>query len=67
MAMGTWKAKIIGKKRIGSQTPGRQKGEHCQADAFKKSMAKRSRSYKDPAYGKWCAQMDSMNGRAKAG
>lgn len=67
MTMGTWKTKKIGKKRTGSQTPGRQKGLHCQADAFKKSMAKNSRSYKRPEYAAWCAQMDAMNGRAKAG
>lgn len=58
--MGSWCAKRKAKGR-GSQTPGSAKGPACQADVFKKFMAKRSRSYKDPEYGNWCLAMDKLN------
>lgn len=37
-----------------SHTPGRIKGEHCQASPLDKYMAKRNRSYKHEDYSKWC-------------
>jgi hypothetical protein len=66
MSMGTWKKKKIAKNMRGSQTPGRAKAESCQADVMKKFMARRSRSYKHPLYGQWCARMDSLNSGTRA-
>lgn len=64
MAMTTWKARIVKKSNKGSRTPGRTKGESCQADAFKKVMAKRSRSYKTAGYSEWNRKTLAMNARA---
>lgn len=54
MAGGTWKRKILDRKGKASQTPGNKKNPAtCQTSPFKSSMAKRSRSYKDPEYAQW--------------
>jgi len=60
--MGSWKEQTFSKKRKGSQTPGKAKGESCQADMNKRFFAKNAHSYKDPGYGAWCAAMDALNG-----
>lgn len=64
--MQTWRKNIISRGK-GSQTPGRTKGESCQADYRKRYFATRSRSYKDVKYGEWCKQMDSLNGMSRSG
>jgi hypothetical protein len=66
MTMQSWRAKII-KRGKGSQTPGKTKGESCQADYRKRYYASKSRSYKDIKYGEWCRAMDSLNGMSRAG
>lgn len=65
--MGNFRAKILKKRRKGSQTPGKTKGVTCKADAMDKYMAKRSRSYKHPLYSAWCRKVDRQNGRRKSG
>lgn len=60
--MSQWKAKILRKKGKGSQTPGKQKRESCQADGFKRTMARRNRSWKYDDYPKWIKMVNEMNG-----
>jgi len=66
-AMGSYRSKILKKRRKGSQTPGKTKGETCKADAMDKFMAKRSRSYKHPLYAQWCKKVDRWHNRRKTG
>lgn len=62
--MSTWKTKTFDKKRKGSQTPGKRKNEEtCQATVDDKYFARRSRSYKDKDYWKWCAKTRKLNGQ----
>lgn len=61
MTMVTWTPRNL-RTAKGSMTRGKDKQESCKADVFKKYMAKCSRSYKDPEYSKWCADMDRING-----
>lgn len=60
--MSDWKINSIKKRGKGSHTPGKAKGEKCMASVVDKYMAKRSRSYKDKDYSKWCAKYDKLNG-----
>jgi len=60
--MGTWKEQKFSKKRKGSNTIGRTKGETCQADVNKRFFAKNAHSYKAQGYGAWCVAMDALNG-----
>lgn len=63
--MGNFRAKVLKKRRKGSQTPGSTKGVTCKADTLDKFMAKRSRSYKHPLYGDWCKKCDKYHGRRR--
>jgi hypothetical protein len=60
--MKDWKDKIEKKKRKGSQTAGKDKGENCTASPMKKYFAKRSRSYKHPDYEDWLEWVRKVNG-----
>lgn len=60
--MKDYKAKQMRKKARGSQTPGRQKGESCQASSLDRYMAKSSRSYKHKGYGVWLEKVRKQNG-----
>jgi len=51
-----WRRKWSPRPR--SQTPGKNKGENCQASAQDKYFCKRNRSWKRKDYGAWCRKMD---------
>lgn len=48
-----WRSVRNNKGKRASRTPGRMKHDNCKATTLERFMAKRSRSYKHPAYGDW--------------
>jgi len=60
--MADWKQSKIARKNKASRTPGKAKGERCQADAMDKFFCRRNRSYKHREYGAWCEKVNRMNG-----
>jgi hypothetical protein len=48
-----WKRTKLEKLRRKAQTPGKQKGAHCQASSLERYIAKRNRSYKHLLYEQW--------------
>mgnify|MGYP000846784988 CR=1 FL=1 len=61
MSMNNWTPRHMRTSK-GSQTRGKDKQPSCQADVFKKFMAKSAKSYKSKEYGSWCRMVDLMNG-----
>ncbi len=47
-------------KAKGSSTPGKVKGQNCQATPLQKSFAKRAKSYKWQGYDEWCEQKNGF-------
>ena len=58
--MHNWKTKKDRKKKNGSQTAGKTKGENCKATPLEKYLAKSSRSHKHPAYAEWCEKSKKL-------
>lgn len=46
---------------VPSRTPGKLKGESCQASPLDRTYAKRSRSYKMRGYLTWCRKTEIIN------
>lgn len=59
--MGTYKSRIIKHKTKGSQTPGSTKGPSCQSSQLQRAMARNSKAYKHPLYGRFCKYWDGLN------
>jgi hypothetical protein len=63
-AGGEWKARLLEKGTRASQTPGKKKG--IAASGLDKTMCRRNRSYKHPAYDAIMLKLDGNKRRGKA-